>query len=78
MQTIANMVHTTVFSYITVTGNLIGCDSLDDSETLADYACLVIQKVADEVMINLDAEEFAVYVNAAEELAIWEESLKFH
>ncbi len=66
------MIHTTVFGFIAVTEDLIDCDGP------VDYSRLVTQKIAVEVMIGLDAEVFAVYVNAAEGLAAWGESFEFH
>lgn len=63
MQTIADMVYTTIFSYIAITGDLIGCNNLIDYKNFANYTYLVIQKVDNKMMINLDAEEFAVYIN---------------
>lgn len=43
MQAITNMVYTTVFDYIAMTKDLIGCNSQINYESLADYANLIIQ-----------------------------------
>lgn len=71
------LVHTTVFGFIAVTGDLIGFDSLVDCKSLADYARLLIQRIAVEVMIDLVTGEFAAYVNAARGLAAWGEGIEF-
>lgn len=48
--------------------DLIDCDSPFDYESFADYAHLVIQKIASEVMIDLNVEEFAACIDTAERL----------
>lgn len=78
MQTIADMVYTTVFDYIAMIENLIDCDSLVDCKNSADYARLVIPKVADKIMISLNANKFVVCVNAIKELAAWRDSFEFY
>lgn len=78
MQTIANVVHITIFGYIVMTRDLIGYDSLVDYGSLTDYACFVIQKITDKMMINLDAKEFATCVNIAEIFTVWERSFEFY
>lgn len=55
MQTVAYVAHTIIFGFIAVTGDLIGFNSLVYYESLADYAYLVIQRVANEMVIDLDA-----------------------
>lgn len=49
------VIYITVFGYINMTKNLIGCNIPNDYKYLADYACLVIQKIANETMIVLVA-----------------------
>lgn len=58
------MIHTTIFSCIAVTKDLINCNSL------VDYARFLIQRIAVEVMFGLDTEVFAVCVNAIERLIV--------
>lgn len=71
MQIIANLFYRIVFSYIAVTGDLFGCDSYIDCKNFANYIRFLIQNVADEIIIDLNIEKFAIYVNVIEELAIW-------
>ncbi len=66
------MIHTTVFTCITLTKDMIDCDGP------VHYARLVIQKVAVQVMIGFDAEVFAVCVNATERFAVLGEGFEFH
>ncbi len=65
------MIHKTVFGCVAVTKDLIDCDGR------VDYSRLLTQRVTAEVMIGLDAEVFAVCVNAAKGLAAWGESFEF-
>ena len=51
MQAIVDVVHITVFGYIAVIKDLIGCDSPVNYKSFADYASFVTQKIAVEVMI---------------------------
>lgn len=66
MQTITNVIYTTVFNCIAITENLIGYDSFIDYENLVDYARFIIQKFTNKMIIDLNVEEFTIYVNAAE------------
>lgn len=70
MQIFVDVVYINIFSYISITRDLIDCDSFLDYESIANCVYLVIQKVADKIMIDLNAEEFPACVNAIEELAI--------
>lgn len=42
MQIVADVVYTTIFSYIALTKNLINLDNFVDYENFADYACFII------------------------------------
>lgn len=68
MEIVADMVYTTIFSYITMTGDLIGYNNLIDYKNFTNYTYLVIQRIDNKIMINLDAEGFVVYINATEKL----------
>ena len=54
------VVHTTVFGCITMTEDLIGCDSPVDYKSLADYTSLVTHRVAVKAMIVFVVERVAV------------------
>lgn len=60
------VVHITVFGYITVTKNLIGCNSLVGYKSFADYTSLVTQKAVDKMIIGLAAGVFTMKIAAVE------------
>lgn len=66
MQTIADVVYITIFGYIAVIKDLIDCNSYVDYKSFANYVRLIIKKIANKVMIDLNNEKFAVYINAIE------------
>lgn len=55
------VIYITIFDYIALTKYL--------SDRFVNYTCLVIQKVADEVIIDLDTKDFLIYINIAEGVA---------
>lgn len=55
MQAVDDVIYTIVFGCIAVTKDLIDCNSPVDYKSLANYASLMIQKVAVETLIVLVA-----------------------
>lgn len=51
------VVHTTIFDYITITENLISCNSTIDYKNFTDYASFIIKKISIEVIIIFVVEE---------------------
>lgn len=51
MQIVTHVIYKTVFGYIAMTKNPIGCDSAVNYKSPADYISLVIQRVAVEAII---------------------------
>lgn len=70
MQTITDMIYTTIFDCIAVIQNLIYCNSVINCKSFADYARFIIQKVDNTEIIDLDIKEFLAYMKVAKKLAI--------
>lgn len=58
------VIYITIFSYITITV------TKDLTDNFVSYMRLVLQKNINKVMIDLDIEKFATYINAAKRFAV--------
>lgn len=70
MQTIADIIHIIILSYIAMIEDLLSYDNLVNCKSFVDNAYYIIEKIANELMIYFDAEKFTAYINTLEKLAI--------